>query len=404
MLTDYNSALRLVLKYSGGIGTEVVNIEDSLGLFLAKDLSAISDLPRFTSSAVDSYGVKIADLINANDENPAALKLVGEIKAGDSSKIKIHRGECLRILTGAPIPSGIDAVVMKEFTKKEGITIFFYTSPKLGDNFRYKGEEFRKGKMILPKYTQISPSVVGLLTSLGIKKIRVFKKPRVAVLVTGNELVEIGKKLKFGQIYDSNFYTLSSSLRQMDIDAINLGIAKDNKAELLKKIRLGLKKSDLLLVSGGISVGEYDYVQGIFDKLKIKKIFWRIAIKPGKPTYFGVKGKKLIFGLPGNPVASLLIFNQIVKPAIRKMMGENKHQPIILCAKLDEELKKRSGRLELVRGLLTANSRNEIVVTPTKGQGSHMLSGMADANCLIHFPVEALILKKGSNVKVELMK
>ncbi|MDI6767279.1 MAG: molybdopterin molybdotransferase MoeA [Bacteroidota bacterium] len=404
MLIDYHSALRLVLKHSSHLGAEVANIEDALGSFLAQDVIALADLPRFTSSAVDGYGVKIADLINVDDKNPAALKLVGEIKAGDSSKIKIQRGECLRILTGAPIPSGVDAVVMKEFTKQDEIIISFYTSANLGDNFRNKGEEFRKGKIILEKYTQINPAVVGLLASLGIKKIRIHKKPRVAVLVTGNELVEIGKKLKFGQIYDSNFYSLSSSLKQMDIDIINLGIAKDNKVELLKKVRLGLKISDLLLVSGGISVGEYDYVQEIFDKLKIKKIFWRIAIKPGKPTYFGTIGKKLIFGLPGNPVASLLIFNQIVKPAIRKMMGEIKHQPIILFAKLDEELKKRSGRLELVRGILREDSKSEIIVAPTKRQGSHMLGGMIDANCLIYFPMDKSVLKKGSIVKVVLMK
>jgi molybdopterin molybdotransferase len=403
MLIDYHSALRLVLKYFKHLGTKLVNIENALGSFLAQDIFAVSDLPRFTSSAVDGFGVKIVDLKNANDKNHVALKLVGEIKAGDTSKIKIKQVECLRILTGAPIPVGVEAVVMKEFTKQAGIIISFYTSAYSGENFRYKGEEFKKETIILNQHTQISPAVVGILASLGIKKVRIYKKPRVAILVTGNELVAIGKKLKYGQIFDSNFFTLSSALKQLDIDVINLGIAKDNKAELLNKIKLGLSKSDVLLVSGGISVGEYDYVQEIFDNLKIKKIFWRIAIKPGKPTYFGIKEKKLIFGLPGNPVASLLIINQIIKPAIRKMMGEKKHQPIILYAKLGKELKKRSGRLELVRGLLRANSKSELIVTPSKGQGSHMLGGMIDANCLIHFPMETSILKKNSKVKVELV-
>jgi len=403
-MINYNQAQKLVLEYTRLTKKETANIKASLGFFLAQDVITNSDLPRFTSSAVDGYGVKISDLKNATTNNPAILKLVGEVKAGDYLKMKLKRTQCIRILTGAPIPSGVEAVVMKEFTKQIGNVISFYISANSGENFRYKGEEFKKGSKILSRSTQISPAIIGILASLGIKNIRVYKKPRVAVLVTGNELVVSGKKLKYGQIYDSNFFTLSSVLEQLNIDIINLGIAKDDKDELLSKIELGISASDILLVSGGISVGEYDYVQEIFDILEVKKIFWRIAIKPGKPTYFGIKGKKLIFGLPGNPVASLLIFNQLVKPAIRKMMGEKKHQPIIMYAKLDKELRKRPGRLELVRGILKASSNGGLIVTPTKGQGSHMLGGVVSANCLIHFPLEKNILKKGANVRVELTK
>lgn len=401
-LTKYETALKLVLSYCVRTRTKTISIIDAAG-YLAEDVTAKSDLPRFTMSAVDGYGVKVADLKGANERNHVRLKYIGEVKAGDFSKIKIKIGECIRILTGAPIPLGVEAVVMQEFTKKIGEKVFFCKTASLGDNFRYKGEEFKKGEIILPKFTYINAAVVGILASYGIEKVLVYQKPKVAVLVTGNELVEIGKKLKPGQIYDSNFYTLFTALKQLEIDAINLGIAKDNKSELSRKIKLGIKSADILLVSGGISVGDYDYVQEIFNTLKIKKIFWRVAVKPGKPTYFGIKGKKLIFGLPGNPVAALLMFDRLVKPAILKMMGMYDYTPIILNAKLKNELKKKTKRLEFVRGILKSNENGELSVVATKGQESHMLSGMVNANCLIYFPTNSNVLKKGSMVKVEMI-
>jgi molybdopterin molybdotransferase len=238
---------------------------------------------------------------------------------------------------------------------------------------------------------------------LGYKKINVYEKPRVALLITGNELIPLGNKLKPGQIYDSNYYTLSSSLRNIGIDTINLGIVKDDKKDLLAKVQDGLNKSDVLIVSGGISVGEYDFVQEIFNKLKIRKVFWRIAVKPGKPTYFGIKGKKLVFGLPGNPVASLIIFNQLIIPALKKMMGEKNHTSLLLSARLDTTIKKTSGRLELVRGIMSTDQLGELIVKPSKRQGSHMLSGLVNANCLIYFPSQLSQLSEGSKVKVELL-
>ncbi|MFH2003381.1 MAG: gephyrin-like molybdotransferase Glp, partial [Bacteroidota bacterium] len=376
---------------------------ESLGCALAENIFTKTPIPIFDSSAVDGYGVKVSDIRNASKENPVVMKLVGEIKAGDSSKLKLSRGECVRILTGAPVPLSIEAVVMKEFTNQNGDKIIFKTSTKHGDNVRYKGEEFKKGDKAIATNTFISPAVVGLLATFGIRKVKVFQKPKVAVLVTGNELVQIDKKIKPGQIYDSNFYTLSSALKEMDIDAINLGIAKDDKNDLLKKISVGLESADILLVSGGISVGEYDYVQDIFDELRVKKIFWRIAMKPGKPTYFGVKGKKLVFGLPGNPVASLLVFSRLVEPAIQKVMGKLEHKPIILFARLEHDLKKRSKRLEFVRAKLNTTENGELTVSATKGQDSHMLGGMVEANCLIYFPMEMELLNKGTKVKVELI-
>ncbi len=402
-LTEYTEALQFVLANTRKIKTIAVDLSDSLGYFLAQNIFANSDLPRFTSSAADGYIVKMDDVKDANEDNPVTLPFKGEIKAGDFSKVKLKRGETYRIFTGAPIPQGAESVVMKEFTNQNGDKVIFKTSTKHGDNVRYKGEEFKKGDKAIATNTFISPAVVGLLATFGIRKVKVFQKPKVAVLVTGNELVQIDKKIKPGQIYDSNFYTLSSALKEMDIDAINLGIVKDDKNDLLKKISIGLESADILLVSGGISVGEYDYVQDIFDELRVKKIFWRIAMKPGKPTYFGVKGKKLVFGLPGNPVASLLVFSRLVKPAIQKVMGKLEHKLIILFARLEHDLKKRSKRLEFVRAKLNTSENGELTVSATKGQDSHMLGGMVEANCLIYFPIEMELLNKGTKVKVELI-
>jgi molybdopterin molybdotransferase len=400
---DYNIALRLVLENTRRLKSEVIGIEDALGLFLAQDVFAVSDLPRFTSSAVDGYGVKVSDVLKTNRKNPITLKLIGEIKAGDVPKIRMKQNGTLRILTGAPIPNGVEAVVMKEDTECVGKNILFTSSAKFNENIRCKGEEFKKGAKIISSGSELNPAAVGVLASLGISKIKVYKIPTVSVLVTGNELVPLGKKLTTGQIHDSNYFTLSSSLRQIGIEANNLGIANDDKKDLLTKVQKGLSESDVLIVSGGISVGEFDFVQEIFNQLKIKKIFWRIAIKPGKPTFFGIKGRKLIFGLPGNPVASLLIFNQFVKPALKKMMGEKNNNPLILTATLDSNIKKSPGRLELVRGILSADESGTLTVTPSKLRGSHMLGGMVDANCLIYFPKQLSQLNAGSKVKVELM-
>lgn len=400
---DYNKALRLVLKNTGRLKSEVVSIEDALGLYLAENVFALSDLPRFTSSAVDGYGIKVSDVLTASRKNPIALKLIGEIKAGDYCRKRLKQNETIRILTGAPIPNGVEAVVMKESTECVGKNILFTSTAKYDENIRFKEEEFRKGDKIIPSGFELNPAGVGVLASLGISKIKVYKKPTVSVLVTGNELVPLGKKLTTGQIHDSNYFTLSSSLRQIGLEANNLGIAKDDKRDLLAKVRKGLSESEVLLVSGGISVGEYDYVQEIFNQLKIKKIFWRIAIKPGKPTFFGIKGRKLIFGLPGNPVASLLIFNQLVRPAMKKMMGEKDNNPLVLTATLDAPLKKSPGRLELVRGILSADERGKLTVTPSKLRGSHMLGGMVNANCLIYFMEKLSRLNAGSKVKVELL-
>ncbi|MBU1297653.1 MAG: molybdopterin molybdotransferase MoeA [Bacteroidetes bacterium] len=402
-MIQYHEAQKLIEEHTKTLQPVKLPLMESLGCALAENIFTKTPIPIFDSSAVDGYGVKVSDIRNASKENPVVMKLVGEIKAGDSSKLKLSRGECVRILTGAPVPLSIEAVVMKEFTNQNGDKIIFKTSTKHGDNVRYKGEEFKKGDKAIATNTFISPAVVGLLATFGIRKVKVFQKPKVAVLVTGNELVQIDKKIKPGQIYDSNFYTLSSALKEMDIDAINLGIAKDDKNDLLKKISVGLESADILLVSGGISVGEYDYVQDIFDELRVKKIFWRIAMKPGKPTYFGVKGKKLVFGLPGNPVASLLVFSRLVEPAIQKVMGKLEHKPIILFARLEHDLKKRSKRLEFVRAKLNTTENGELTVSATKGQDSHMLGGMVEANCLIYFPMEMELLNKGTKVKVELI-
>lgn len=399
-MIEFEQAIQLIIQNTPLKKTEQVGIEQSLDCFLAQDVLANTDLPRFTSSAADGYAVKVNDVKNANKKYPVSLPLRGEIKAGDFVNVSHKQGETYRILTGAPIPKNVDAVVMKEFTEQIGEDILFKTSAEIGQNIRYQGEEFKKGSIILPHTTLINPAVVGALASLGIRMIKVYKRPKVALLVTGNELVPLGKKLKHGQIYDSNYHTLSSALRQMDIQAINLGIAKDDKVSLSRKIKSGIAKADVLIVSGGISVGEYDYVQEIFEKFSVKKIFWRVAIKPGKPTYFGVKGRKLVFGLPGNPVASSVTFHQFVKPTLIKMMGGRDDKQPLLTANINSELKKKSRRLEFVRGVLKYSDTGDLHVTPIAERGSHMLGSFAKANCLIHFPKDEEILLKGSYVTI----
>lgn len=402
-MITFEKAIKLVLANTSQMKTENLSLKKSLGCFLAQDLKANTDLPRFTASAADGYVVKINDVKNASEKYPVSLPLRGEIKAGDFVNVSLKQGETYRILTGAPIPKNVDAVVMKEFTEQIEGNIFFKSPTGIGQNIRYQGEEYKKGAKIISRGTFINPIVIGAIASLGKTDVKVYRKPKVAILVTGNELVPLGKKLKQGQIYDSNFYTLDSALRQMCINAINLGIAQDEKNSLYKKIKSGIETVDVLLVSGGISVGEYDFVQEIFNQLKIKKIFWRVAIKPGKPTYFGVKGGKLVFGLPGNPVASFVTFHQFVKPALKIMMGGIEFKSKLLNATIDQDLKKKSRRLEFVRGILDYSDSGDLHVTPISGRGSHMLGSMAAADCLILFPKDLDKIERGNRVQISLI-
>jgi len=402
MMIPFKIALSKVLQHAKPIGIEQINLEKLLGCHLAEDIKTRFNIPVFDNSSVDGYCVKLSDFKGA--KFPVKLSLAGEIKAGDKLNKNLTKDKTIKILTGAQIPKGTDAIVMKEFTKEENGKVVFYKAAKSAENIRFKGEEFQKKNKVLDKGTKITPPVIGLIASLGYSKVKVFKKPKISIVVTGNELILPGKKLSSGKIYDSNSYALTGCLNEIGITSYKLQRVKDNQASIRKSISKAIKSSDVIITVGGISVGDYDFVKDVFISLRVKTIFTKIAMKPAKPNYFGVikhkNQKKLVFGLPGNPVSSILSFHQIIKPALLKIMGGKAVTPFKMKAQLEKEVKKNKGRLEFVRGIVS-QSNGKLEVAPTKGQGSHMLGGMINANCLINFPREKSFLSKGTEVEVD---
>ncbi len=402
-MITFEKAIENILKHTQCLPKTSVTLVQSLGYVLAETIKAKEPIPRFNSSAVDGYAVRFEDIKNASYTAPKLLPIIGEVKAGDTVIPILRKGFAIKIFTGAVVPQNANALVMQEFTAEKNRTVSIFRKVRKGENIRRHGQEFRKNQIVLKRGTLITPPVVGMLATLGYSSVRVTRKPCVGLIITGNELRNPGVKLQTGEIYDSNSFALTAALQSHGINPVTVKILKDNKRFIKSALEKTIALSDVVITVGGVSVGEYDLVKEIFTELDVKKIFWKVAMKPGKPNYFGTLDKKLIFGLPGNPVAALVSFHLLVMPAIRKLMGDDYKKEFYLNAKITSDLKKKPGRLEFVRGIVSTNRFDELVVTPTKGQDSHMIGGLANANCLIHFPKEENFISKGSIVKVELM-
>lgn len=406
---SYAEAKRLILEQVSPLPQTRVRVESMLGSYLSQPITAKFAMPRFDNSAVDGFGVLCADLESAQTQAPVKLQLLGEIAAGSGEEFKLTRGTAIKILTGGRVPPSVEAVVMREYCEESAGSVAVSKSATAGENIRRAGGEFKTGDQVLPAGVRVNPAVVGLLATLGYSSFMAHEKPRVAIVTTGDELVQPGHQLKDGQIYDSNSYALQAALSAIGIEEWVVHHARDTRRSTKQAFTFAIEQADVILSSGGVSVGDYDYVKPTLEEMGVETVFWRIAIKPGKPVYFGTlqqprrKQKKLIFGLPGNPVSVLVTFNEFVKPALLALMGDNEHKPVLLPAKLAKSLRKPAGRLDLVRGLLTVNDEGQLAVMPTVGQDSHMLSGLALADCFIHFGPEEESLAEGSNVLVHLL-
>lgn len=377
-----------------------VSPNESLGYFLAKSVVAKYPMPRFSSSAVDGYAVRISDLGGRPESNQTLLSVQGTIRAGMSSNRPLRRGHAFKILTGAPVPRGVDAIVMQEEVSFIDDKISIRSTVASGLNIRYAGEEFKKNEILLSPGTSITPPVIGILASQGISKIRVYRKPKIALLVTGDELRSLKVKLGPGEIYDSNSMMLEAALKSIGLKTIIKRRMRDTKKSIGTALEYSLKRADVIISVGGISVGEFDLVKDVFEESKIKKIFWKVAMKPGKPFLFGTLRNRLIFGLPGNPVSALLSFKLLIQPALLKMVGCSDKVGHSLRARFIGDIKKKPGRKEFVRGKTMIDQNGTISVAPTRGQDSHMLGGMANADCLIHFPAKAEYLESGTQVTI----
>jgi len=396
-----SSAQRIIFEAISTLDTEQVALEQSLWRVLAEDIYANRDLPPYDVSAMDGFAVHSRDLATL----PVTLQIIEDIKAGDMPTLPLKTGQCSRIMTGAPMPQGADAVIRVEDTLElSADTVQMIVSVKSGHDVRPKGEQMHNGDVVLKAGAEITPGVIGILATVKAAKMQVYRRPSVAILSTGNELEAINAPPDPDKIPDSNTYALMAQVQALGIEPVLLGIARDDPAELEAFLKTGLEY-DVLLVSGGTSVGVHDYVRPTIEKLGVSMKFWRVAMKPGHPLAFGVRhaaSDALVFGLPGNPVSSMVCFEEFVAPALRCMMGHQRLFRRTVTARLAHAVKMRPGRTEFIRVQLTQDETG-FIASSTGTQSSGVLLSMARADGLMVMPADCTGLAAGSQVTVQLL-
>jgi molybdopterin molybdotransferase len=374
---------------------ETVSIRNALGRVLAQDIVPQINVPAHDNSAMDGYAVRFSDL-----EKP--LREIGTALAGKPFTGKLGAGECVRIMTGAVVPEGADTVVIQEVVKKDGDRIVVPPGQKKAQNVRYAGEDLSKGKAVLRPGQVLRPAELGLIASLGIGEVKVKRKLRVAFFATGDELASIGAPLKEGEVYDSNRYTLHGMLSRLGVEIVDMGVVRDDPAALEKAFREAAQRADVVITTGGVSVGEADFVRQLMNRLG-EVLFWKIAMRPGRPMAFGKIGNAFLFGLPGNPVAVMVTFYQFVRDALLYMSGRETTGLPLLKVVSAENLRKVPGRTEYQRGIAFREG-NEWQVRTTGQQGSGVLRSMSEANCFIVLEHERGAVKAGEPVSVQLFE
>jgi molybdopterin molybdotransferase len=381
-MLDFESARDRVLNAVNPLrGSVRVPIREALGRILAADLHSPLSLPAWANAAMDGYAVRARDTLG----EPVELEMIGSAFAGMPFQGVVKAGQCVRIMTGAVLPEGADAVEMQERTERREDRVLFAAPVPAGQFVRPAGDDIRAGQRLLAADQRLRPADIGLLAASGLGEITVRPRPRVAFMSTGDELQGLGTPLGKGQIHDSNRYTLHAMLSSMPVEIHDWGVVRDRPAEVRTALREAAAGSDVVITSGGVSVGAADHVTSALRQVGDVD-FWRIAMKPGKPLAFGRIGEALFFGLPGNPVSVMVTFQQFVAPAIRRLGGEQQLLPLEVRARCLRELRKEPGRLEFQRGRLWQDASGELLVESSGGQGSHRLSSLTEANCFIVLP------------------
>ena len=379
-------------------GFEKVALRSALGRVLAEDIYSPIGVPAHTNSAMDGYAVKHRDL---PESGVTKLKLVGTSLAGKPFSGPVAHGQCVRIMTGAVMPDGTDTVIMQEQVEREGDTVRVGGDHKHGQNVRAAGEDLHQGQLVFAAGKQVWPPELGMLASLGLGEIVVKRRVRVAFFSTGDELRSIGEALSKGEIYDSNRYTLFAMLSRLGVDIIDMGVVRDDREATKDAFLEAASNADAIVTSGGVSVGEADYVKETLDAFG-RVSFWQIAMKPGRPLAFGHVQDAVFFGLPGNPVSVMVTFYQFVAPALRRMMGQSDTNPVsVFRVRCQSRLKKSPGRTEFQRALLERDEKGELVVRSTGQQGSVLLHSMSSANCFVILPSDSGTVEPGTLVEVQ---
>ncbi|MDI6786558.1 MAG: molybdopterin molybdotransferase MoeA [bacterium] len=395
------NAQNIILENIETLEAEKVDLLKALSKVLAEDIHSDINIPPFDNSAMDGFALKSSDTKGASQQNPIILKIIENLPAGKTPKNTIHKGEATRIMTGAPMPLGGDGVIMVEYTESTNNEVKIYKAVSSGKNIRLAGEDVKKKELVLKKGSLITPAKIGMLASVGKEMVKVIRTPKIAILTTGDELVELGEKVTPGKIRNSNTYTLISQITKLGAIPVNIGIACDNIEEIRNKIRSGIQY-DMLITSGGISVGDYDLIQDILKEAGLNLKFWKVRVKPGKPILFGLLNNKPVFSLPGYPVSSMIAFELFVRPAILKMLGRKDIFRKTILATLTNSIDKKTDRRQCLMGILK-EVKGGYEVSSTLPQEAGMLKSMTLANCLILAPQECAHIHHGTLVKVILL-
>ena len=397
MALSFESARSMILEKMTTLPCESASLLDIVGRVLAADIRAPWDLPRWNNSAMDGFAVRAEDCLSGQ-----ALTIDGYLPAGSSaSGISVEPGSAVRIMTGAPAPAGCNAIVPIEETEEKDGELIITGQVIRGDHLRLQGEDVAQGELVIPAGTILRPAEINMLASFGYQSVPVIRRPRVAILSTGDELVEPGEDVGPGQIINSNDYSIAAAVSELGGEPILLGIARDDRESLIEKLTAGLQ-ADVLITTAGVSMGDRDLVCEVLQELEVERQFWKVDIKPGRPTAFGLKESTPVFSLPGNPVSSMVTFEEFVRPALLKIMG---HQHVIkpfIKAVMKEAIKKKPGRVQFLRVRIAKNGEH-LLATSSGDQNTGILSTLLRANGIAVLPADREQIQAGEEVNIHLI-
>jgi len=387
------------------VGAETVSLSEAHSRVLAEDIASPYDIPPFYRSTVDGYAAKAADTFGADENRPIALRLVGKVSVGELPKIKVRSGTLAEIVTGAPMPEGADAVVMVEYTARKENAILVRQAVSAGENVMKAGSDISKGETVLRKGTVLSPYAVGVLAAIGSAKVKVYRRPQVAIFSTGAEIVEPGTSLPPGKIFDINAHALSAAVAECGGQPLNMGIVQDEPKQMKTALQKALRAADVVITSGGVSVGPTDVIPKVLDTLgKPGVIVYGIAVRPGKPTAIAIINKKPVFSLPGHPTSSLLIFHLFVRSILLRIAGQKEEPPLTVKAAASERLFPSRGRRTYVTVTLRKDRSGRLVAYPVPAGLSGAITTLAKADGFTVIHETQQFVEKGAIVTVELFK
>ena len=397
MSETFERARALILEKLSVLSAESIPLFEMVGRVLAEEIRAPLDLPRWDNSAMDGFAVRAEDCASLE-----SLVIEGYIPAGATADgISVTPGTAVRIMTGAPTPSGCDTIVPVEETLEDNGRVVIQGRIEKGAHIRVCGEDVKKGELVIASGSVLRPAEINMLASFGFCTVSVVRRPRVAILSTGDELVEPGDAVGAGQIVNSNAYSLAAAVREIGGEPVLLGIARDNRESLTERLKVGLQ-ADAMITTAGVSMGDRDLVCEVLQEVGVERLFWKVDIKPGRPTAFGLKNGKPVFSLPGNPVSSMVTFEEFVRPALLKMMGYPRIIKPFVKAILKETISKKEGRVQFLRVRVVDNGER-LIASSSGDQNTGILRTMLRANGIAVLPASRGLIEAGEEVDIHLI-